>query len=109
MQQRDVSRNWSGRQERPRDGRGRLLGKYRIVLNAIQVRTVERLMRDGTSMEGIADAIGVSYMTLFRILARDLTHIPRRGRGCKDRSRRQDPSDDEISREIERLRLYGSR
>lgn len=106
MQQRDVSRNWSRSKRLIRDNRGRIRGEQRIVLTAIQVRTVERLMREGTAMEGIADAIGVSYTTLYRILARDLSHVPRRGRGCKDKSRRADPTNEEIMREIEKLR-YG--
>lgn len=105
MQQRDVARRWSRNRNRPRDSRGRFLGKYRIVLDAIQVRTVERLMREGMPMEAIADAVSVSYMTLYRILNRDLSHIPRRGRGCKNKTRRSDPTDEEIMREIERLRI----
>lgn len=105
MQQRDVSRNWSRSRRLIRDNRGRIMGEKRIVLSQIQVRTVERLMREGTSMEGIADAVGVSYKTLYRILARDLAYVPRRGRGCKDRSRRADPTNEEIMRELEKLRF----
>lgn len=105
MQQRDVARRWSRSRRLIRDSRGRILGEQRIVLSAIQVRTVERLMRDGTSMEGIADSVGVSYRTLHRILNRDLVHVPRRGRGCKDTTRRSDPTDAEMLRELEKLRF----
>lgn len=105
MQQRDVARRWSRSRRLIRDSRGRIVGEQRIVLTAIQVRTVERLMRGGTSMEGIADAVGVSYRTLYRLLVRDLSHVPRRGRGCQDKTRRSDPTDAEILREIEKLRF----
>lgn len=97
MVRRDVSRSGVRNGRRlMRDRSGRLLGSTRIVLSAIQVRAVERAWRKGESVESVADMAGVSINTLYAILARQLTHIRRRGRGRFVRRETTPPTELEI-------------
>ena len=83
---------------------GRLMGLRKIMLTDRQAKAVERLMRNGSSLEYIAEAIGVSRSTLQRRLNDQLPHFPKRGKSWMDVRPRALPAPDELLDQIQRLR-----
>jgi transposase-like protein len=102
--QRDVSRNCNRRHLVVRGVNGRLMGLRKIMLTDRQAKAVERLLRKGSSLESIAEAIGVCRNTLQRLLRDHLPHVPRRGRACMDVRRRDDPTPEEMQSRLGSLR-----
>lgn len=80
------------------------MGLRKIMLTDIQARAVERLMRHGSSLESIAEAIGVSRSTLQRRLNDQLSHFPKRGKSWMDVRPRALPDPEELRDQIERMR-----